>query len=104
MRFANAHRRDRGALWLFALSDIASHVITAGVRLCVRRRLVFRSSLALEIPCFCRPAIKSAFELQTNVVPNVILVTRSMRANIPPRRFADISTLIQGDLSVVPST
>lgn len=69
MRFANAHRRDRGALWLFALSDIAAHVITAGIRLCVRRRLVFRSSLALEIPCFCRPAIKSAFELQTNVVP-----------------------------------
>jgi len=67
--FPNAHRRDRLALGLFPLSDIALHVVAARVRLCVRRRLVFRSSLALKIPCFCRPATKSAIELQINVVP-----------------------------------
>jgi len=61
--FPHAHRRDRLALWLFALSDIALHVVAAGVRLCVRRRLILRSSLALKISCFCRPATKSAFEL-----------------------------------------
>lgn len=58
--FPNAHRRDRLTLRLFALSDIALHIIAARVRLCVQRRFVFRSSLALKIPCFCRPGTKSA--------------------------------------------
>jgi len=78
--FPNAHRRNRLALWLFALSDIALHVVAAGVRLCVQRRLVFRSSLALEIPCFCRPAINSAFKLQLNTIPKVTLGVRFVKA------------------------
>ncbi len=61
--FPHAHRRDRLALWLFALPDIALHVVAARVRLRVQRRLFFRSSFTLKIPCFCRPATKSAFEL-----------------------------------------
>lgn len=61
--FPNTHCRDRLTLWLFALSDIALHIIVARVRLCVQRRLVFRSSLTLKIPCFCRPGTKSALTL-----------------------------------------
>ncbi len=78
--FPNAHRRDRLALWLFALSDIALHVVAARVRLRVQRRLVFRSSLALEVPCFCRPTTKSAFKFQLNTIPNVALGVRSVEA------------------------
>ena len=67
--FPNAHHRDRLALRLFALSDIALHIIAARVRLCVQCSLVFWSSLAFKVPCFCRPATKISFRASEKHIP-----------------------------------